>query len=119
VEAGGRAVRISGISLQVSDQQQALEDARSEAVEEATAKAQQYADATAKAQQYADATGQTLGDVMSLREVRQRSRDRYPYYNSGFSRGALYDVAAELSAVPIRAGEEDLSITVRIVWAFE
>lgn len=109
VEVGGRAVRISGIALQVSDRQEAMQEARDEAV----------AEATAKAEQYADATGQALGDVLSLREVQQRSRESYPYFNSRFSRASLYDVAAELAAVPIRAGEEDLSITVRIVWTFE
>ena len=58
-DAGGNAVRISGIKLGVSDPDAVLGQARKDAVDEAKAKAQEYA----------DATGETLGKVMSIREV--------------------------------------------------
>ncbi len=59
VAAGGNDVRVGGIGLRVSDAEGLLARSRDAAVNEATAKAQEYA----------DATGQTLGDVLSLREV--------------------------------------------------
>lgn len=108
VHAGGNAVRVSGISLQVGDREAALEKARADAV----------AKATAKAEQYAEATGQSLGEVLSLREVGGRGgRDGYRHYaNYEFDR--LSAETAAFKAIPIRAGEEDLSVTVRVVWAF-
>ena len=57
--AGGNDVRVGGIGLRVADAERLLARSRDAAVEEATAKAQEYA----------DATGQTLADVLSLREV--------------------------------------------------
>jgi hypothetical protein len=105
VHAGGNAVRVSGIALQVSDREAAMEEARKDAV----------AEARAKAQQYADETGQELGDVLSLSEVRATGgRDR-GYYSPYNLRAALTD---GLKALPIRAGEEELTVRVRVVWAF-
>ena len=60
VRTGGNAVRVGDIRLLVGDRESVLEQARDAAV----------AEATAKAEQYAEATGQSLGDVLSLREVR-------------------------------------------------
>ena len=59
VEAGGNGVRVRDIRLEIGDPDAVLEQARDAAVEEATAKAEQYA----------EATGQALGDVVSIREV--------------------------------------------------
>ncbi len=105
VHAGGNAVRISGIALQVSDRDAAMGEARKDAV----------AEAKAKAQQYAEETGQALGDVLSLSEVRGTSggRDR-GYYEQAFYRSAALDAFAK---APIRAGEEELKVRVRVVWS--
>lgn len=105
VHAGGNAVRVSGIALQVGDREDALMRARDEAVEEAKAKAARYA----------DAADQSLGQVLSLKEVRATPQRDYGY----FELGRVAADAAGFSAVPIRAGEEELTITVRVVWAFE
>jgi uncharacterized protein YggE len=103
VNAGGNSVRASNIRLEVSDPDAVLKEAREAAVNEATTKAKEYA----------AATGQTLGDVVSLREV-----------SSGAPRHLIYP-AAELAgfdraakALPIRAGEDDLKVTVAVVWEF-
>ena len=104
IEAGGNGVRVGDIRLGVSDPEAALGKARDAAV----------GAATRKAEQYAAATGQSLGAVLGLREV-------------GGGAGAQpqkvlsYQAAARdaLAAMPVRAGRDDLSVKVEVVWAFE
>ncbi len=102
VAAGGNSVKVSSIRLKVSDPDAVLRQARDAAV----------AQAEAKAQEYAAATGQDLGDVVSLREV-GATTPRSPVWNQR----ATYDMATA-SAVPIRAGRDDLSVRVQVVWEF-
>jgi uncharacterized protein YggE len=102
VTAGGNNVRASNIRLEVSNPDVVLKAARDAAVK----------DATTKANDYAAATGQSLGDVVSLHEV-----------SPATPRGLVYPqraTYAELAgkAVPIRAGEDDLKVTVAIIWEF-
>jgi len=103
VAAGGNGVRVTGIRLGVSDPQAALGKARDAAVEAATAKAEQYA----------AATGQTLGEVLGLREV---GGDRAPRPQAVLSYRAA---SADLAAMPVRAGRDDLTVKVEVVWTFE
>lgn len=106
VRAGGNAVRVRNISLGISDREAVLAEARDLAVDQATAKADQYA----------RATGQSLGAVLSLKEVRAtQPRGYYPRYQ-GYEVRAALDAA---TAVPIRAGEEKLAVTVQVVWSFD
>ena len=102
VAAGGNDVRVGHIGLTIADSESLLAQSRAAAVKEATAKAQQYA----------DATGETLGAVLSLREVHAS-----PVVPQAlrFARSAL-DTAS--GAVPIRAGKDRLAVTVRIEWSF-
>lgn len=105
VAAGGNAVRVSDINLQVGDPDAVLAKARRAAVEEATGKAQEYA----------EATGQELGDVLTLREVSQTPRSDFD------ERGALpyaADAAGALASLPIRSGREELEVSVEVVWEF-
>ena len=105
VNAGGNNVRASDIRLEISNPDAVLKQAREAAVEEATAKAEEYA----------AATGQTLGDVLSLREVSPATRrGSRPLRRS--RRRARPQAAAK--ALPIRAGEDELKVTVAIVWEF-
>lgn len=109
VAAGGNGVRTDDISLIVADPDAVLAEAREAAVEEATAKAEEYA----------AATGQQLGEVLTLREVTpgaDRSSD--PYEQLAMARGYAGDLASAnaYSAMPIRAGEQDLSVRVEVVW---
>lgn len=101
-EAGGNAVRLSGVGLRIGDRDELLAEARDAAV----------AQARAKAEQYAAATGQALGPVLSVREVRARGGSPMEL---DYARVAM-DAAA---AVPIRAGSEDLKVTVAVVWELE
>jgi uncharacterized protein len=107
VRTGGNAVRVRNISLGISDREAVLEEARDLAVEQATAKARQYA----------EATDQALGDVLSLKEVRATQPRDYSSFRSGYLLRGVSDSAAKLS-VPIRAGEENLSVTVQVMWSF-
>ncbi|MGH3348088.1 MAG: SIMPL domain-containing protein [Nocardioides sp.] len=104
IETGGNGVRASDIRLGVSDPAAALDRARDAAVE----------DATARAERYAAATGMELGDVLALREV---TGDR-PSQRRDWQLNAQRATYADLSAMPIRAGKEDLGVKVEIVWAF-
>lgn len=102
VAAGGNAVRVGSIGLRISDPGSLLAKSRAAAV----------ADATAKAKQYAAATGQTLGAVMSLREVHATTYAPQPLHYAADTAQALK------GALPIRAGKDKLAVTVRIVWSF-
>ena len=101
VAAGGNDVRVRDIGLRIADSDTLLARSRDAAVQQATAKAQQYA----------DATGQSLGSVLSLREVHVTPVVPQPL---AFARSAL-DTAG---ALPIRAGKDRLAVTVRIEWSF-
>lgn len=90
------------------DRDAVLAEARDLAVEQATQKAGQYA----------DATGQALGSVLSLKEVRATQPRAYPYFESGYALRGAMDAALSKS-VPIRAGEEKLSVTVQVMWSFD
>lgn len=102
VATGGNAVRVGDIGLKIADTDTLLARSRDAAVKEATAKAQQYA----------DATGQSLGAVLSLREV--HVTPVVPQVLS-FQRAAFDSAAGPL---PIRAGKDRLAVTVRIEWSF-
>jgi uncharacterized protein YggE len=101
-EAGGNAVRISGVGLRIGERDELLAEARDAAV----------AQARAKAEQYAAATGQELGDVLTVREVGARG-------GSPVALSYQRAVADKAAAVPIRAGTEDLEVTVAVVWTLE
>jgi len=105
VATGGNEVRVSDIRLRIGDPDAALAAARTKAVEQATAKAEEYA----------EATGQELGPVIRLVEVdpedaNSRVRDQALAY------GKLDLARAELSSLPIRTGRSELSVEVEVVW---
>lgn len=102
VSAGGDDVRVGGIGLKIGDTDSLLASARKAAVVEASTKAKEYA----------AATGQSLGQVLKLREVHAAATSPQPVPQSY----AAADSAR--SAVPIRAGRDKLAVTVRIVWQF-
>lgn len=102
IGSGGNAVRVSGIRLLVGEPDAVQERARDAAV----------AEATAKAEQYAAASGQQLGDVLTLREVRDRPLPTAPV---AYPQRAAKDLAG-LTPLPIRAGRDEASVTVQMVW---
>lgn len=102
VAGGGNDVRVGNIRLLVGDTDAVMEQARKAAVQEAQAKAEQYA----------EASGQELGDVVTLREVRTKPLPT-PVVP------AALRATDDLAAVPIRAGKDETAVTVRVVWALE
>ncbi len=105
VDVGGNGIRVSGIRLGIGDPDAVMQRARDAAVESATAKAQQYA----------AATGQSLGEVVSIREVGRPAQSR-PQELSSFRTLAAADA---MKALPIRAGKDDLQVRIQVVWAFK
>lgn len=101
VSAGGNAVRLHGVRLQIGDEEGLLRQARADAIEEAQAKAEQYA----------EATGRELGEVTSIREV-HASSDVPQVFNTAAQEAGF------IEPVRIRAGSADLHITVSVVWTF-
>jgi uncharacterized protein YggE len=96
--AGGNAIRINGVSLDLSDSGRLVSAARDKAV----------ADARAKAEQYAKAVGRPLGPVTSLSEAVQ-TPGRYDY---------AMPAASDAKSVPISPGSQSVGVTVTITYAF-
>jgi uncharacterized protein len=107
VEVGGNGVRVSNIRLGISDPDALLAKARDAAVRSATDKAEQYA----------AATGQSLGDVINVREV-GRPAPRYQAMELGYPAAALRDASLD-KVLPIRAGEDELDVRIQVVWALD
>jgi uncharacterized protein len=106
IAVGGNGVRVSGIQLGIADPDGLLKKARDGAVQAATDKAEQYA----------AATGQSLGEVVSIREIGRPPQRYQP--QSILANRPLVD--AELAkSLPIRAGKDDLQVRIQVVWAFK
>ena len=98
--AGGDATRISGLSFDIEDDSALLAQARRKAFDEAKAKAELYA----------QASGRGLGRVVSVNES---------VAAPDFARSAsAYSADAAARKVPILPGEQRLSVTVSVEWAF-
>lgn len=104
VETGGNRVRVSNIRLGLSDKDAVLSQARSSAV----------AEATKKAREYADASGQDLGEVATIKEIQVKA----PQMRALEMPGSYASDVAAARAVPIRAGQDELSVRVQVVWEF-
>lgn len=102
VAAGGNSARVSQLRLAIGDVDSLLTQARDKAVEEATAKAEQYA----------EATGQDLGEVVTLKELPATP----PEQQFSNFRGVMQSAAAD-AAVPIRTGSQTLDVEVSVVWS--
>lgn len=98
VAAGGNAVRVNGISLDLEDTGLLVSTARDKA----------FADAKAKAVQYARVAGRSLGAVMSIAEnVSTPSPIAVPYAAD----------SAKLASVPIQPGSQDVGVSVTVVFS--
>jgi len=100
VSAGGNAVRVNGISLDLEETSALVSSARDKA----------FADAKAKAEQYARAAGRRLGEVMSITEdVSTPSPIAMPY--------AAGDSAKLAASVPIQPGTQNVGVSVTVVFS--
>lgn len=101
-DAGGNAIRLHDVRLQVGDTDALLAKARDAAM----------AEAKAKAAQYAEASGRSLGDVLLVREAGGAGR----HAQVGLE-AAAYATDGALRAVPIREGKAELDVSVSVVWS--
>jgi uncharacterized protein YggE len=99
VHAGGNAVTVNNVSLNLADNSSLLASARANAV----------TDARTKAAQFARALGETLGPVISI-----SSADQSPPIMFGAQASAS---AAKASSVPISPGSQQVSVSITVVFA--
>ncbi len=98
VQAGSN--QISGVSFDVSKPEEAMDQARKLATE----------DATRKAKLYAQAMGVELGNVMQVSEGGSAAPPPVP-----FVRGVAM-MKADAAPVPVAAGEQSLAADVNVIW---
>lgn len=96
VEAGGDASRVHGISLDSSAAEEALAEAREAA----------WDDATAKAEQYAELAERSLGDVLSVSELKRGRGGPIPFAAE----------AASMSSAPVEPGTRSLHAAITVRW---
>jgi uncharacterized protein len=101
--AAGNEVAVDGLSFDIEDDDALVTTARSSA----------YDDARARAAQYAHLADRTLGRVISIKEQIDRPSPE-PYYYAD----ALRAVPSAASSVPIRGGQQKLTVRVSVVWQF-
>jgi len=100
LDAGGSGVRLDGLRLQVADPDNALEPARSDAVKQAQATAEELA---------TDA-GRELGGVVRISEPTAQSYGDQDLAYSGSAADAVR------SPLPIQPGQQDLTANVVVVY---
>lgn len=98
--AAGNATRIDNVALDIENDNSLMTQARTAA----------FADAKAKAQQYAGAAGEALGKPTQITET--VNAPSTPIYNTFAASGASVP-----SAVPVKAGSAQISVTVTVVFA--
>jgi uncharacterized protein YggE len=96
VRAGGNAVSIDGVSLNLTSTGALMAAARARAV----------ADARAQARQFAAALGEPLGPVISVSPVQQAT---VPFDYAG--------AASSKASVPISPGTQQLTVSITVVYA--
>lgn len=103
VQAGGNAARVQGMSFAVDNSMEALIQARAKA----------YQDAHSKAEQYAKLAGVTLGRAMHINEGSGVSPSPVSYADGAFM------MKSSAPSTPVQVGEQEVSVTVDIVFAVE
>lgn len=101
IAAGGNAARLNGVSYEISNDTALL----------ATARRKAYADARQKAELYAHEAGRWLGRVLRVSET-ARGCAGCDAGSGGFA------APGGGSAAPIEPGQQRLSVTVTVEWAF-
>jgi len=97
-DAGGNAITVSNVSLNLTDDGPLLAIARANAMK----------DARAKAEQFATAAGEQLGQIISITPVGGSSP---PMLNQ------MASVSAGSATVPISPGSQQVSVSVTVVYA--
>lgn len=105
VKAGGNQVRVQGINLGIDNPDVALTKAREKA----------YANARTKAEQYAKLAGVTLDRAIHISEGTGALPISTPYPEMSLLKGA---VGASVPT-PIQIGEQEVSVTVNVIFGVE
>lgn len=98
--AGGEGVSLDGLQLQVGDQDSKLGPARSDALDQAKAKAEEYA----------DHAGAELGDIVRISEVADQG------YGDDDMAYAAADGVRGPAPMPLAPGQQDLTADVVVVY---
>ncbi len=99
VRAGGNAVSVNDVSLNLTDTGKLMAAARARAV----------ADARAQASQYAAALREPLGPVISVTPLQQSPATPEPF--------AMGSAAKNAASVPISAGTQQLTVSITVVYS--
>ncbi len=105
VKAGGNATRIQGINFSVENAEAAMTEAREKA----------YADAKSKAEHYAKLAGVSLGAPLHISEGVAAAPPPMPYGEMRMMKAGMADSAS----TPIQAGEQEISLSVDVVFGIE
>lgn len=101
VNAGGNAVTVDDVSVNLTNTSGLLAAARTQAV----------ADARTQASQYAAALGEPLGPVISVTPVQQQSSD------DDYAGLAVPAASGKSASVPVSPGSQQLTVTITVVYA--
>ena len=104
VSAGGNSTRVQGVSFAVENDDKPLAQARDLA----------YANAKVKAQQYAKLAGVTLGTPLHISEGNAVSPSPVPYGEMRMQAAAM-----DSASTPVQAGEQELTVTVDVVFGIQ
>lgn len=100
--ASGNDVSVDGLSFDIADDTRLLADARTKA----------FGDAKERARQYAELAGRPLGSVVKVSEVVQVEQVYPQRYEAAYPMPA----GASGKALPIRAGEQPVTVDVTVTW---
>ena len=105
VDAGGNLTRIQGVTFGIINPDKTLAVSRKEA----------YRDAKSKAEQYAKLAGITLGNPLHIREGSHIPPMPMPYGEIQAMKASMADSAP----TPVQTGEQEVSVTVDVMFAIE
>ena len=102
--SAGNAVSVGGLAFDLSDDSGVVSSARANA----------FRDAQDRARQYASLSGRALGRVQKVSEVVDTPQQ--PVDFSGMALDSAAAGAAKAAAVPLRGGEQTLTVRVTVTW---
>src|SRR3954452_22174897 len=102
--SAGNAVSVGALALDLADDSDVVKSARDNA----------FADARDRARQYASLSGRGLGRVEKVSEIVDTVPQPVDFYQQDLLRAAASGAA---KAVPLRAGQQTLTVRVNVTWA--
>jgi uncharacterized protein YggE len=102
VHAGGDAITVNGVSVNLTDTSALLAAARAKAVD----------DARTQARQYAAALGESLGPVISITPVPQQQQQLYPEAFNAINAQA----SATKGSTAVSPGSQQLTVSITVVF---